>query len=602
MQLNWEKTEISVPQHVGSEVVVKSENISGDKLTNFDSPEMSQKFKLREQWALNYENTFLSPQEFSSASEHFKLNDAVIKDELVIKEEPLLIDDPEIYCNTGNLDIENITSCKNENEDDHSEEEIGANNIKNNQEEFNESTKVDRIRKTFVKRNCDYGKLITTKDRKVSSQNDVEPLKNSENEKVYFNKNPKSQLLKYSCDKCSKKFSDLSNFTKHIKMVHNKQQRFECSQCNFKCYHQYELKRHINTVHKKETHFECRHCDFKCYYKYRLNNHIKSIHEKQHRFKCSQCVFKCYLKGALVKHMHNVHKLSKTEIQNYIEFLPKNTEKFNENFRNKNYDNQSQKHTCSECNVTVSRKCYLKKHIKVFHLKEFRFGCSQCDFQCYDQCQLSEHLDRAHKKSKPFKCGLCSFETSYKTALARHIDSVHKKLKPFKCDLCSRECSHKGDLVRHINEVHKNIKPFQCDQCNLRCSQMGLLKKHIDLVHKKVKPFLCNYCDHKTGRKASLLAHVNTFHKDKEIYSCSHCEGTFLAEHLLKKHLDRFHKKKEASTTENVNNSSIDNKNGTSYTKSSANKNKCKYCGFTCCRMKDLAKHMIKVHKMITSV
>ena len=136
LKLKFQKKEMSFPQGIGCEIVVKYEN-------NVDSSEVNQSLKLYEEWALNYKRTFLSPQEFSSTSKHFKLNDAVIKEESAIKEESVSVDDSAISSHSENFDFDNAEKCKEKNEKfllhDNSEEIVYASrnqNSKNNHTEL----------------------------------------------------------------------------------------------------------------------------------------------------------------------------------------------------------------------------------------------------------------------------------------------------------------------------------------------------------------------------------------------------------------------------------------------------------------------------------
>lgn len=363
LQLNLNKKEISLPQHAGSEVVVKSEN-DAVKWTHFDSPETSQNSKLREEWALNYKSTFLSPQKFSSTSEHFELIDVSIKDKPAIKEEPVLIDDPLIYSHSENFDIDNAATSKQENENvllyDNSEEIIDANrnqndDSENNHAELKESTKVDTTSKHSVEKNSDPEMLINmSESSKFESQGGDESLNS-------FNDNVHSKRIR-KCDLCSYETSCRWSLKRHIIVVHKKLKPIQCKQCNFRCHRNYLLNQHINVVHNNMKPFECSFCNYKTGRKANLLLHVNAVHRKIKRYPCSYCEKGFAAKRCFEKHLEYSHnKQLQTNTSDSIDNSNKNKN------NTSNVNNSVNENKCEYCTFSCRNKWNLAKHVKAFH-------------------------------------------------------------------------------------------------------------------------------------------------------------------------------------------------------------------------------------------
>ena len=77
---------------------------------------------------------------------------------------------------------------------------------------------------------------------------------------------------------------------------------------------------------------------------------------------------------------------------------------------------------------------------------------------CAASFGLMQNLKRIHRGNKPFKCKLCNIALTGKNDLSRHISSVHEGKIPFKCDICDAKFSYKGNLIRHKSSVYERKK------------------------------------------------------------------------------------------------------------------------------------------------
>ena len=71
-------------------------------------------------------------------------------------------------------------------------------------------------------------------------------------------------------------------------------------------------------------------------------------------------------------------------------------------------------------------------------------------------------------KKKLFKCEICNVSLSAKSVLDRHVASVHEGKKSSMCNICDKEFTSSANMKRHIEFVHEGKKTFSCEICQLK--------------------------------------------------------------------------------------------------------------------------------------
>ncbi|RXG71538.1 Zinc finger protein, partial [Armadillidium vulgare] len=77
---------------------------------------------------------------------------------------------------------------------------------------------------------------------------------------------------------------------------------FKCTQCLYECKRKSSFKVHL-LKHSNVKMFKCSACSFECNVKRNLKNHILSLHSDSKLFKCSYCSYGCNYKRDFKLHM-----------------------------------------------------------------------------------------------------------------------------------------------------------------------------------------------------------------------------------------------------------------------------------------------------------
>ena len=136
---------------------------------------------------------------------------------------------------------------------------------------------------------------------------------------------------------------------------------------------------------------------------------------------------------------------------------------------------------CSYCGRKFQYRSQLEEHIRV-HTGEKPFLCDRCPSKFTAKSSLKMHIMRRHTNEKPISCSLCSsrFVTSFE--LQQHL-IAHSGEKRFSCEQCSKKFTQRAGLLRHMR-VHTGEKPFPCDQCSKKFSQASNLAHHLK-IHRR---------------------------------------------------------------------------------------------------------------------
>ena len=139
-------------------------------------------------------------------------------------------------------------------------------------------------------------------------------------------------------------------------------------------------------------------------------------------------------------------------------------------------------HFCSDCPAKFSSQSNLITHKKI-HTGELNLGCPECDLVISSKKNLKRHIERKHIKKqndemkkeiliakKDYSCHLCYGQFIKYNNLKRHLKNIHNdttpipkrerngsRLKKFICHICSIRFTIDGSLKRHLKNLHNEV-------------------------------------------------------------------------------------------------------------------------------------------------
>ena len=92
---------------------------------------------------------------------------------------------------------------------------------------------------------------------------------------------------------------------------------------------------------------------------------------------------------------------------------------------------------------------------------------------------------QVHEKSEQLHCGQCEMILSSKYALNRHIKEVHHRQQSHVCSHCSKHFTQQSNLKQHLL-IHYGVKPFLCQHpsCKSAFTTKQCLQVHYRKVHR----------------------------------------------------------------------------------------------------------------------
>lgn len=165
--------------------------------------------------------------------------------------------------------------------------------------------------------------------------------------------------VRFSCELCTKTFSDRTSMKTHIVIFHHGQRPYVCNLCPKSYTASTDLKRHIDSLHKG-IRFTCHICGMSVTCKRYLKTHIKSIHERAHTYDCTHCDKKFSLRSNLNRHVRSLHAAN---------------EKI---------------YRCDLGSKTFSMQNYLNIHRRR-HVAQKRCKCNLCYMALHTQSELKTH-------------------------------------------------------------------------------------------------------------------------------------------------------------------------------------------------------------------
>ena len=206
--------------------------------------------------------------------------------------------------------------------------------------------------------------------------------------------------------------------------------------------------------------------------------------------------------------------------------------------------NTHKHYNCDICSYTCTNPPALERHKHVKHSIEisFHFLCDKCDFKTMTKKQLQVHQEKVHE-GKTEVCHFCG--KNYKD-LPFHMKNTHGEgTVEVNCDICHQ--SMKASLLYS----HKAIKHQHCicTVCKKFFANKRYLCNHYSTEHQifclNRERFACHICKQPYKTIQEIQSHLKEEHQLQDDYPCTNCELAFSTNTLLAIHLMDFHEYKE---------------------------------------------------------
>lgn len=162
-----------------------------------------------------------------------------------------------------------------------------------------------------------------------------------------------SNVRKYRCSYCPKKFAHDSTCKKHIRSVHLKIKNYHCELCSESFADRSSMRYHDLAKHRNEKKFTCTMCDKSYYTSTGLQQHNSLTHE-QRKYKCEECGKMFAMKLVLLFGVRNREKITRNCFCSRYHL--KEHEKTH---------SDSRPYVCTQCGRTFKRAKNLNEHLSI---------------------------------------------------------------------------------------------------------------------------------------------------------------------------------------------------------------------------------------------
>lgn len=360
-----------------------------------------------------------------------------------------------------------------------------------------------------------------------------------------------------TCDYCEQSFISMIDLSDHLAINHTRKKFHKCDKCSQTYSMALLLSFHDRQHTANQPRKICEICDERFYTIYQIENHMKERHcsevtnQQSKTVKCGTCG-KCFMtQGNLRYHILNKH------------------------------DKMIAPFECFICKMKLSSLHDTRKHLKLKHKRDEK--CTICNMELTTK-ELNEHICSGLKTNR---CVYCKKSFECMNNLLNHLEQEckHEKLM-YKCYVCKKYYPMKS--IRDVHMKYHTVKPMEhlCDICPKSFAQRVLLlahKKRHGARGKESKPinpfryfnkhyykiiadYLCDQCGKQFKTPSNLKIHERSH--GERTFQCPKCTSIFVTKAQLLSH-------------------STVHKN---------NKVLCDICNASCSSVKDLSKHMSKLH------
>lgn len=293
---------------------------------------------------------------------------------------------------------------------------------------------------------------------------------------------------KLQCDLCAEFFCDKSCLAQHLRTHYSKTRMYKCNKCAKKFTNLSFRKHHQELCKVPEKKFNCDLCPFAASKKVEMEahmvNHFCGI-------KCNDCGVK------FSKSRIKIHKKKRKCFLCSEEFFCQiSNDKHVDGHKNSAGWFDCSKNNCNKSYQTVKK---LRVHVKYVHASEKLRTCQVCAETFASVTSMKIHTKVYHSKNKnikivtkTFQCDLCSFENQKFSRIRYHM-KIHRSNRErlFACDSCDFKFLNKWSLVGHFQ-----AKPRKCLYCDAEFRCAKLLEEHSLKMHRAKKTrWPCHDCE-----------------------------------------------------------------------------------------------------------